>query len=426
MTVTVCVPAYRAGAFLADTLASALAQTYADCLVDVGVDPCEHDGSGDEHDTLRALAPFRADPRVRVHLNAQRLGWDGNVRALLRRVDTPWLAILPHDDVWEPKYLEALVADLRADPDAVVAYADLLTFGAGAPTRKAVAVPNAGSRRAQWLAFLLQGAEAMPWRGVTRADQLARIGEFPVDGHRGFAVECEYAYALLLAGRARHRPEALYRKRLHPEDAVSASRTRLLAPPDQLREAWRAHAARMEVLLEAGLRDAAARVDADAIPDTVLRAALAAAMGRRFQLAVAPRLDDAEAARLEDWLADLRALPVHATQAVRACLLAVLARHAGGNALASTQAMQACRALRADPHHVEAWLLLAETLAADERLDDARACLAHVEAFAPGLAQTQVLRARLPRQSIRPPTHGPDADAAWRLAGLVPRARAGA
>jgi len=422
-TVTVCVPAYRAGGFLAQTLASALAQTHGDLVVDVGIDPCEHDGSGDEHDTLRALAPFRADPRVRVHRNPRRLGWDGNVRALLRRVDTPWLAILPHDDVWEPRFVETLLFDLRDEPDAVVAYADLATFGAGEPTRKAVAVPNRGPRRAQWLAFLLQGAEAMPWRGVTRADRRARVGDFPVDGHRGFAVECEYACALLLAGRARHRAEVLYRKRIHPDAVISASRERLLGvAPAQLREAWAAHARRMAALLEDGLADPDARTGADSIPDALLRAALGAAMLRRHQAMVAPRLDDADSAQVEAWLATLAAAPSPAASAVRARLLAVLAGHAAAADGPAAARVQACRAVRADPDFAEGWLRLAEALAADDRLADAHACLAHIDAIAPGLAEAQVLRERLPRRVVAVADPG----AAWRLAGLVPRPRAGA
>jgi hypothetical protein len=399
MTVTVCVPAYRAGRFLARTLASALAQTHADLRIEVGVDPCAHDGSGDDHDTLRALAPFRTDPRVVVHHNPHRLGWDGNVRALLQRVRTPWVVVLPHDDLWHPRFVAALLGELRADPAAVVAYADQATFGWGPSTHKRVAMPAGASPRAQWLAFLLQGAEALPWRGLTRADQRAAIGDFPVDGHRGFAVECEYAFALLLAGAARHRPESLYYKRLHADGVASASRDRVHGVPVAERQrAWAAHGARMRAQLAAGLQ----RTRDDALADDLLRAALEAMLLRRHQLAVAPCLANDDLRQIDAWLDALARHRTPEANAVRSRLHAVLARHADASGAAAAARRHAEQAVEADPSFPEAWLLLAAHFAGAERFDEAQACVARTEALAPALAETRALRERFPRLAAVP------------------------
>jgi glycosyltransferase involved in cell wall biosynthesis len=399
MTVTACVPAYRAGRFLARTLDSALRQTHRDVRVVVGVDPDDSDGTGDADDTLRALAPFRADPRVRVHRNPERLGWDGNVRALLRQVDTPWYAVLPHDDLWHPRFVELLLADLQDEPEASVAYADQRTFGAGESTRKGVALPAGGSRRAQWLAFMLHGAEALPWRGLTRTDRRDRIGDFPVDGHQGFAVECEYALALLLAGPARHRPDVLFYKHVHPRGVASASRERVVGVPRaRLQAAWQEHSARMAALVERGLRDCGAREDADTVPDDLLRLALSAAMLRRFQQVLSPELDAGALAHLQAGLDVAARLAGPGTDAVRSRLHTVLARHARARGDAAGAIESARAAVAADSDDAEAWLLLAESLAETGGDAEARDCIARADLLAPHHAQTLALRNRLARR----------------------------
>jgi hypothetical protein len=395
MTISVLIPAYRAGRFLEQTLCSALAQSYDDIRVHVHIDPSDADGSGAPEDTLRAIEPFRSDPRLRVRRNPQRLGWDGNTRSLLHEVDTPCFAILPHDDLWDPDYLEVLHGELTSAADASVAYCDLLTFDCRDPFRRGVRLPRGGSLRAQLLAFLLEGAEAMPWRGVTRSALLPRIGGFPVDEHQGFAVECEYALSLLLTGTAIHVPRTMYHKRLFPTGAGNASRQRHQAAPDALRRAWNRHAARMEALLRDGLRRE--RVASDG-SDPLLLAALTAAMLRRYQHSVGPVLEPAQQRTASRELDLLGASAEDDADAVRSRLHLVLSRHARAVGDEVESDRQAELATGFDPAHHEAQLHMAASLQGRGKLAEALACIARVEHGAPDTAGVARLRRQLHSQ----------------------------
>jgi GT2 family glycosyltransferase len=383
VTISVLVPAFRAGRFLAQTLRSAIAQTHGDIRIHVHIDPADADGSGAPEDSVQAVEPFRSDPRLRVRCNPQRLGWDANIRGLLQVVDTPYYAILPHDDLWEPDYLQTLLAELASSPEASVAYCDLLTFDDVEPWRKGVRLPRGASLRAQLLAFLLEGAEAMPWRGVTRSDLLQRIGGFPVDGHRGFAVECEYALSLLLAGTAIHVPRTMYHKRLFPRGASSASRQRIVeAAPGELCRAWVRHASRMEELLRDGLRRKHAASDSS---DVLLLAALTAAMLRRRQQFVAARLEaEQQRAALECLLA-LDTSTEAGADAVRSRLQLVMSRHAEAIGDGEQGDTLARLAVSSDPGHEEARLRLANRLHARGLFAEALDCASPVERSAPGM-----------------------------------------
>lgn len=203
--VTICIPAYRAAGFIAATLRSALGQTFQDIDVHVAIEP-----PGDEE--VRACAEFTSDPRLRLTVNARRLGWAENIAAMLQQVRTPFFVILPHDDFLHPRYVEKLYAALIQRPDAAVAYGDIqFMYGVNPRRRSQTLIEQPLSERL--LSFLIQGAEAPPWRGVTRTSALDGMG-FPTDEFQGFLVECEHALHLLTRGVALRVPETLYFKRV--------------------------------------------------------------------------------------------------------------------------------------------------------------------------------------------------------------------
>jgi hypothetical protein len=218
-TVTICIPAYEVGSFLGETLRSVQSQTYTDFTVEVAIEP-PHEAA------IKVVKPFLTDSRFRYWINETRLGWDANIAAQLTRVGAPYFMILPHDDIVEQDYVSTLLTRLRARPDASVAYADMSFFGVRSGTKSLPLPPN-GRPEERVLAFFLAGAQAVPWRGVTRASVIGATSGFPTDGHGGFAVECEWALSLLLLGHAIHEPRPLYKKRLHAPSIVSASRARI-------------------------------------------------------------------------------------------------------------------------------------------------------------------------------------------------------
>ena len=292
--ITVCIPAYQAGPFIGETLASVLAQSFDDFRVEIAIDPPDRGPD----DTEAALEPFRDDPRVRVLTNPRRLGWAGNFNALLERVETPFYAPLPHDDLWDPDYLATLVPLVSEHPEASVAYGDMTTFGAENATGvRSVILPQREDRMSHLIRFMVQGARAMPWRGVTRRSAIAVTQGFPTDRWSGFAVEAEYALGLLEAGPVMYLPRALYRKRFFPlQERVTASNARTMdwAVGDRM-QAWERHRDALGTRMQRMMRAFNASEDEGFLAETAFRAA----MVQRRQAMVTPGLSAAETAFFE-------------------------------------------------------------------------------------------------------------------------------
>ena len=105
ISISVVIPAFNAAGFIAETIASAFAQTYAPLEVIV-VD----DGSADDTARLAASLGCRvirqANGGVCAARNAGILASSGS-----------WIALLDHDDIWLPTKLERQVAAAAKCPD---------------------------------------------------------------------------------------------------------------------------------------------------------------------------------------------------------------------------------------------------------------------------------------------------------------------
>jgi glycosyltransferase involved in cell wall biosynthesis len=206
VTVTVCVPVWNGASFVAETLESLRNQTLTDFRALISVDR-----SDDE--SVAICRAFESDTRFMVTVQPERLGWIGNVNALLARVETELGCILPHDDLLAPVYLERLVKRLDAEPSAVLAYSDIEMFGPRADTR--IQPELVGTRLTRILAFLNDHFAAVGWRGVFRSLVLEK-GHFHRDEPKA-----DTLWLLELAGEGDllRVPEVLYRKRLHKDSA---------------------------------------------------------------------------------------------------------------------------------------------------------------------------------------------------------------
>lgn len=99
--VSVCIPAYNSGRWIAECVASALGQTYANLEVLVA-------DNGSSDDTAAIVRSFD-DPRLSFELNVDEVGMVANHNWLARRARGPLIKFLHADDMLAPTAVERLV-----------------------------------------------------------------------------------------------------------------------------------------------------------------------------------------------------------------------------------------------------------------------------------------------------------------------------
>ncbi len=112
--VSICIPMFEAGRFIVDAIDSARGQTYQNVEIIV-VDNCSQDGSFE-----LAEAAARADPRIRIHRNAQNLGMQRNFGRCLELAAGEYIKFLPADDVLEQECVARLADVLDAHPSVAL------------------------------------------------------------------------------------------------------------------------------------------------------------------------------------------------------------------------------------------------------------------------------------------------------------------
>lgn len=119
--VSVVLGTYNGEAFLKEQLDSVLAQTYPNIEI-IAVD----DGSKDA--TVSILNEYAArDPRIRVYVNEQNLGFIKNFEKGMRLSKGHWISVCDQDDYWFPGKIENMVRGIGDQP---MIYCDSLLCGA--------------------------------------------------------------------------------------------------------------------------------------------------------------------------------------------------------------------------------------------------------------------------------------------------------
>ena len=221
--VVVGVPVYNSERFLRETLESVGAQDYANLEIVIS-DDASSDGTADIcHDFARR------DARCRVERHPQRLGWIANYNSLLRHSTGDYFLWVPHDDLYDPAYVGALVALLEARPDAVLAYSTTLgvdergsvfgTFGENA------ALGRASTRLQRALRYLWWAEEQkfIPFRGVVRSAAIRTVGGLE-SGPWGVYADDLWLFRLALRGGFVHEARPLCRKRFYGGSVSATNR----------------------------------------------------------------------------------------------------------------------------------------------------------------------------------------------------------
>ena len=240
-------PLYNATRYLEASFRSLVAQDFTDFEIIVS-DNASTDG------TWAICERFAAtDPRVRLHRNERNLGVAANFNGVARLARGELFKWLAYDDLMEPNFLSACVAELdRSGARTVLAY----------PRTRLI--DDAGQLVSDYeddldirnrFAFQRVGAFARRWNlcnpvyGVIRRDALMRTGlERPyVSG------DVPLLFELALQGEFHEVPERLFLRRFHAASSLGNAET--FYHPDAPRRrsfpSWRLSAGILSVLLNA-------------------------------------------------------------------------------------------------------------------------------------------------------------------------------
>jgi glycosyltransferase involved in cell wall biosynthesis len=225
---TFAIPCRNGSVHLRPLLQSLLRQTEPDFVL-LLVDDGSSDGSA-------ALAREVAGDRIAVHRNDPALGIGGNWNRCIELVTTPFFCLAHQDDIYEPRYLERLLAALRARPDAGMAHCratavdvDGVAFVSPAEQFKEHFWRHTpGVDRAAHCARLYSGNFVCCPSVLYRTDAVRKTGPFRTDLR--FALDWDYWFRLLRAGFGiADIDELLVRYRRHDgaaSKAASADRSR--------------------------------------------------------------------------------------------------------------------------------------------------------------------------------------------------------
>jgi glycosyltransferase involved in cell wall biosynthesis len=232
------IPLYNGAAHLDEALDSLLRQT-DERLALVLVDDASEDATAD---IARAFAA--SDERVTLFRNRRRLGLVDNWRRAFdiaqdSHPDAEFFAWGSDHDVWHPRWLEALGAELDAVPSAVLAYPLTVRVGAnGEPVQPPWQFETRG--RADPVARVMAAAAGMVAGdmvyGLFRAPALADAGPFP----RTLLPDRLLLSELALRGEFVQVREALWERRMTARSTIRRQRRLLFGgrPPRHAYVPW--------------------------------------------------------------------------------------------------------------------------------------------------------------------------------------------
>ena len=180
VTVGIGLPSFSGAAYVEQAIASLRAQTYGDFVV-----ACTDDASTDgTPDILERHAA--EDPRIQVQRSATRRGMVDNWIAAYRfaRELSPsmrYFAWASDHDIWHPRWLELLVAELEAHPEAALAYPlEVAITADGEQFRRPWRFDTAGMTRVRprFVSATVGIKPGSAVYGLHRADLVERCGVF--------------------------------------------------------------------------------------------------------------------------------------------------------------------------------------------------------------------------------------------------------
>jgi len=228
-TVGIGLPSYNGAAYVEEAISSLRAQTYGDFVI-----ACTDDASTDgTPDILERHAD--EDPRIGVQRGTTRRGMVDNWIAAYRfaRELSPsmrYFAWAGDHDIWEPRWLELLVAELDAHPEASVAYPlDVGITPDGEQFRGPWRFDTAGMApgRSRFVSATVGMRSGCVVYGLHRVELLERCGVF----HPAIIPDRILNEQLAMIGEFRQVDEVLWQRRYFSrEEPIRARQMRVLFP----------------------------------------------------------------------------------------------------------------------------------------------------------------------------------------------------
>jgi len=273
--VSICIPAYKAERYLAETLASVRAQTFADWELIV-----TEDGSRDgTEEIVRAFAATVTQP-VRYLRHDPNRGLPATRNAGFASAQAEWIALLDADDLWLPEHLAEL-HHARSSGAALLAFASSQIFDSKTGThlelRDATPALTAASAESLYLGKLIIQPSSVLFSRALLEKEGGFSSEFPICNDLEFWLRQALGGATFVhSGRA----TCFYRK--HP-DAMSTKSARLIAEVGDIRRRYQTRvslprAEKIQLTTKAYLN--AARIARTSEPRFALRCLVAAARSR--------------------------------------------------------------------------------------------------------------------------------------------------
>jgi glycosyltransferase involved in cell wall biosynthesis len=207
--VSVILPAYNVARFIAEAVASVLAQTFKSYEIIV-----VNDGSPDTEEMERELAPYM---KQITYVKQPRKGIAAACNAALKLAQGKYVAFLDADDVFKPEHLSEQIALLETPPGYDLVYSDATIFGELTSHFDSVMGENPSEGEVTCASLLEGRCNIITTTVVARREPLFEVGMFD----ESFPSSQDFELWLRLAKRAGTRigytRKALAKHRIYPE-----------------------------------------------------------------------------------------------------------------------------------------------------------------------------------------------------------------
>lgn len=229
-TISICIPAYKAERFLADTLASIAAQTFSDWELVV-----TEDGSYDRTEEIVRTFAASVTQSVTYNRHETNRGLPITRNTGITATRGEWIAFIDSDDLWKPQHLAKLVAT-AATGDYDLVFAGTIPFDDVTGKELQPCIPTAEDLRDLPVALYTGRLSVLPSSVMVRRRAFERYGMISTDFPH--ANDTEYWLRILRGGgRLAYTGEStcLYRKHA---SAMSLRASRILTNTAQICERY--------------------------------------------------------------------------------------------------------------------------------------------------------------------------------------------